>query len=77
MKRIGKFAVQTPKGDKSRGLCVCQDGSSDHARVGALATLDSSATQLWRWSAGCVTSMSMGPTLTQSPATLSRSSSSR
>ena len=36
MKRIGKYADDAIN-SKPRGLCVCQDGSSVHTRVGGLA----------------------------------------
>jgi hypothetical protein len=36
IKQIGKFAVNDIFAQKPRGLCVCQDGSGNHTRVGAL-----------------------------------------
>ena len=36
VKRIGKFAVGDIFSQKPRSLCVCQDGTADHTRVGAL-----------------------------------------
>jgi hypothetical protein len=36
IKRIGKYADDALNVQKPRGLCVCQDGSSLHTRVGAL-----------------------------------------
>jgi hypothetical protein len=36
VKQVGKFADAGAAGPKPRGLCVCQDGSGNHSRVGAL-----------------------------------------
>ena len=37
IKRIGKFSIELGSAQKPRGLCVCQDGTLNHARAGALA----------------------------------------